>query len=396
MARKIDRCKTLVMFGQIGGEFLDDGKSKVANMPKSPMLQVLQTDTEETNSLSFSRVSDRVGPLSFALNNEKVDKESYVYLRVRRSRPLTNPVAGVTFPTITLAPWGGNWSKDIVSLMHNAIMREISDLFDLASTMQRRKFSLTQHHVKMFYKWFDEFHSFAETCLSVESTFLVPWITKNEKFKLGGVVRESQRMVHCGSFRHSLSRIADYRYKFNPSLPVGERLDGLLVLVSNLAAVPEYYAAAHTIVPCFIELHHRWTPWTKIAVHRKIVLKIRLSEDFRRNLVLLTRWMGENDSKHWCKGMLRRPADMVLYGRWRQDILHGHCALAKSFDSVIQANNDGAGIKRGGIGSSMAIYNCQYLDRSRISLLNPGFPLPVVDVDWADSQAQFRFRDETA
>jgi hypothetical protein len=396
MARKSDRCKTLVMSSQTGGTFLEHGESNEGKKPKSPMLQVLRTDTEETNSLCVSPFSDGVGPLSVALNNENVDKESYVYLRVRRCRPPTNPVVGVTFPTITLAPWGGNWSKDIVSLMHNAIMREISDLFDLASTMQRRKFSLTQHHVKLFYNWFDEFHAFAETCLSVESTFLVPWITKNEKFKLGGVVRESQRMVHCGSFRHSLSRIADYRYKFNPSLPVGERLDGLLVLISKLSAVPEYYASAHTIVPYFIELHHRWMPWTKIAVHRKIVLQIRHSEDFSRNLVLLTRWMGENDSKHWCKGMLRRPADMVLYGRWRQDTLHGHCALAKSFDSVIQANDDGARNKRGGIGSSMAIYNRQYLDGSRISLLNPGSPLPLVDIDRADAQAQVRFRDETA
>jgi hypothetical protein len=88
------------------------------------------------------------------------------YIQPLRSaqRKSRNEGVQVELSQYQLAPWGGRWSKDILVLLHNAILAELRDLNALAHILQRRKFVLSRAHIDMLHAWFDDLRRFACVC----------------------------------------------------------------------------------------------------------------------------------------------------------------------------------------------------------------------------------------
>lgn len=281
------------------------------------------------------------------------------------------------FPNIQLAPWGGRWSKDVLVLLHNAVLVEIRDLFAICSVLERKQFVLSRQDIRQFYSWYGEFYAFVKACMSVEEEYVFQWITRGEEHGLkAGPMRTGARMFFFGTMRRTLDLIDEYRHQFHPHLPVGERVSGLLLLVDKLSDVPTFYSEAHEVLPDIVEKLHIWTPWKRSSVLRGIVLAMRKQENYQTNLVLLTRWMSESDAKTWIKSMLRNPKDLIQFSKWRQSVLQNHCSFSKAFEPSIDANNSDVAQKPGlntlGVGMAMEICDRSALESTRVSMLPNG------------------------
>lgn len=329
--------------------------------------------------------NQQLGPLEEVLNASpkplapgKADSFSLGSSHIRFSRnskrePHNKNTPGL-FPEIQLAPWGGRWSKDILVLLHNAVLAETRDVFRICSILERNQFVLNREHVHQFYDWFDDFHQFVRTSIAIEEEYIFPWITRNEEQEVkAGPMRAGARMLYFGTVRRSLQLIADYRSQFHPHLPVGERVSGLLEIVQKLSVIPAFYAEAHNLLPDIVESRHIWTPWKRSSVLRGIVLGMRKCDKYETNLVLLTRWMSESDAKTWIKSMLRNPADIMQFGKWRQAVVQNHCSFPKNIETVIDAQNAVAPEPSSAqvlpIGVAMEICGRDTLEASRISML---------------------------
>lgn len=285
-----------------------------------------------------------------------------VYVTPERSdskKTLNEDVPQVHLPQLQLAPWGSSWTKDIVVFLQNALLCEVHDLYLLGRILQQRKFVLARSHITLFYSWFKVFHDFALLCLQVEEDYVMQWITSGGLVSLQGPLGESKRMLYYGSVRRTLEKIANFQIQFHPHLPVGERITPLLTLIQEIQRVVVFQSTAQQTLPGVIASRHKWTPWKRASVLRGVLLCARqISENYPRDLILLTRWLPKAEARGWCRGALRHPADLLQYGNLRKRVVEEHCSFVRQFDRIICADDLKSGLefKHHGLGVAMSIH----------------------------------------
>eukprot|EP00177_Eucheuma_denticulatum_P005918 GFKZ01010781.1.p1 GENE.GFKZ01010781.1~~GFKZ01010781.1.p1 ORF type:complete len:538 (-),score=111.46 GFKZ01010781.1:526-2085(-) len=253
------------------------------------------------------------------------------------------------YPEVNLTPFGQSWAMDSFALIHNAIKAELRDLYTIANSMQRRKVLLTMKHIDIFYEWWSDFREFVLVAMTVEEEVYFPWV--GSKDYLRGAFKRSERMRVTGSTRKTIQNITEYREKFLPYLPVGERLDGLLAQLGEFGELLKHYDAVSASLPGYLETLFKQKE--KDANTKDLVAAFRGSDGYNRNLVLLARWMPDRSMKRWALSHLR-PKDLLSYKGWRHMIQREHCQVARSFEEIImdeQDDNVGAPV----IGAAMAI-----------------------------------------
>lgn len=273
-------------------------------------------------------------------------------------------------PQLQLAPWGSSWTKDIVVFLQNALLCEVRDLYRLGRVLLQRKFVLARSHIRMFYSWFEAFHDFALLCLQIEEEYVMRWITFGGEVSLPGPMSESKRMLYFGSVRRTLEKIASFKTQFHPNLPVGERITPLLHLIQELERVVVFQCTAQETLPRAIAARHMWTPWKRSSVLRGILLYARrISENYPRDLILLTRWLPKAEARGWCRGALRHPADLLQYRSLRKRVLERHCSFVRQFDNIICSDDQKSGLafQHAGLGMAMSI-QFRYLTQIRNEL----------------------------
>lgn len=268
------------------------------------------------------------------------------------------------YPDIKMTPFGNSWAMDSFALIHNAIKAELSDLYNIANVMQRRKLLLTLKDIDVFYEWWVDFREFTLQALTIEEEVLFPWI--GSKDYLRGAFKRSERMRVNGATRNTIANITEYREKFLPYLPVGERLNGFLVQLKEFDTLLMHYDAVAASLPGYIETLFKQKE--KDANTKEVVAAFRGSDGYNRNLVLLARWMPDRTMKRWALSNLRSK-DLLHFKGWRRMMQEEHCGIARSFEEIVMGDADDE-MGEPVIGAAMAINEemREHIDNNRVSV----------------------------
>lgn len=268
------------------------------------------------------------------------------------------------YPEVKFTPYGENWATDSFALIHNAIKAELRDMYRMAVVMQRRKMLLTLRHIDIFYEWWLDFKSFVWTALDIEEEVLFRWI--GSKDHLRGAFKKSERMRINGAMRKTMDSVDQYREKFLPYLPVGERLEGLLQLLDGFNEVLEHYDLIAQQLPGYIETLFKQKE--KDANMKSIVTTFRETDGYDCNLVLLIRWMPDGMMKRWAFQNLRSK-DVLAFRSWRRLINREHCAVAARYEEIVMEEEE-ASLGAPVIGAAMAINEemREHIDNNRASV----------------------------
>lgn len=268
------------------------------------------------------------------------------------------------YPDVKLTPFGNNWATDSFALIHNAIKAELRDMFRMANVMQKRKMLLTLKHIDVFYEWWSDFKEFVTTALDIEEEVYFPWVGSKDYVR--GAFKKSERMKVNGATRKTIENITEYKDKFLPYLPVGERLEGLLVLLDGFNALLKHYDAVTSSLPQYLETLFKQKE--KEANGKEIVAAFRATDGYNRNLVLLARWMPDRAIRRWAVANMRTK-DWLSFRSWRTVIQREHCALASKFEDIVMEEEEEA-LGAPVIGAAMAINEemREHIDNNRVSV----------------------------
>jgi len=117
----------------------------------------------------------------------------------------------------------GSPGQDLLVLYHNAIKREIQDIYYMMASMQKRLFDLVRHEIDEFLRWFELFGEFLEWYMNFEEKELFPFI-QTLIFKAGKPVKS---LALDPKYRTQLKqtvmrRLGDVDDSSELSLPAGE------------------------------------------------------------------------------------------------------------------------------------------------------------------------------
>jgi len=182
----------------------------------------------------------------------------------------------VEFPAVALTPYPSDWATDVVAFLHNALRREMADLYALLHAMQVKHAALTLGHVADFFAWWAPFHRFFLAALAAEAAEVYPPLAERAAIT-HHKVRESSRVLVRERLTRALAAIAAYAGQFNPTKPPGELLPGLLQRVDELSFVHAYWAAAEAAVPPLLAAHFRKRD--KARWERRIAASVRRAAD---------------------------------------------------------------------------------------------------------------------
>lgn len=267
------------------------------------------------------------------------------------------------YSQVEMTAYGSNWATDSFALLQNAIKAEIRDLYSIAYVMQRRKMWMTLTHIDVFYEWWMDFSEFLNVAITVEEQVYFKWVASKDYLR--GPFKQSERMRVNGSTRKTIQNIMEYKQKFLPYLPVGERLEGLLVHIGEFDQLLKHYAHIGSTLPGYLQT--LFTKKEKDANLKEMIAAFRNSDGYNRNLVLLAKWMPDRMMKRWALSHLRTK-DLISFKGWRTMITREHCNLARQFEDIVMGEEDASG--EAVIGSSMAINEemRDHIDRNRVSV----------------------------
>lgn len=281
------------------------------------------------------------------------------------------------FPEVKYTPFGHSWAMDSFALLHNAIRAELKDLFHIGTVMQRRQTLLTLSHIGVFYEWWADFQEFVLAALDIEEEVYFPWVASKDYLR--GCFKRSERMRINGATRNAIANISEYRDKFVPSLPVGERLHGLLEYMMEFTVLVKHHEEVASSLPGYLETLFKQKE--KDANTKEIVSAFRMSDGYDRNLVLLSRWMPDRAMKRWAFSHIRS-RDLLHFRAWRGLISREHCSVAARFEDMIMEEEEDLGAPV--IGAAMAIneeMRAQVMN-NRSSVKNmPNGQLPIANAE---------------
>lgn len=267
------------------------------------------------------------------------------------------------YAQVQMTAYGQDWATDSFALLHNAMKAEIRELHNMAYVMQRRKMLLTMTHVEVFYEWWSDFHEFLDVALTIEEEVYYTWVSSKDYLR--GAFKRSERMRVYGATRKCIQGISEYKEKFLPYLPVGERLEGLLVLMKGFDQLLQHHDEVARALPNYLQT--LFNKKEKEANLKEIIAAFRNSDGYNRNLVLLVKWMPDRMMKRWALSHLRTKGLMSFKG-WRNVITKEHCNLAKHFEEMITSEEENVGEPV--IGAAMAINEemREHIDKNRTSV----------------------------
>jgi len=136
-------------------------------------------------------------------------------------------------PPLYLSSYGvGDWWIDVFSLYHNALRREMQDMYYMLTSMHKRVLTLAHDDVNQFFDWFDVFVMFLEWYFKVEEIALYPWV--EERLVMPDELQKLPRLQLKAQVVEIVKTVDECLGKFD-YLPAGEVLPSLLNGVGTFA-----------------------------------------------------------------------------------------------------------------------------------------------------------------
>mmetsp|Transcript_7536 Transcript_7536/g.16016 ORF Transcript_7536/g.16016 Transcript_7536/m.16016 type:complete len:1052 (+) Transcript_7536:291-3446(+) len=120
---------------------------------------------------------------------------SFLELRRANQRRLDAASVPIRLPVLCLVDHGVTWSwpLDVISLCHNAVRREMMDLYTMILSIQARHYCIDLHEASEFAQWFATFRAFfLEYALNIEEKIIFPFISSFDASRINGPPHQSR------------------------------------------------------------------------------------------------------------------------------------------------------------------------------------------------------------
>eukprot|EP00188_Purpureofilum_apyrenoidigerum_P003299 Plantae.Rhodophyta-Purpureofilum_apyrenoidigerum.ctg34097.p1 GENE.Plantae.Rhodophyta-Purpureofilum_apyrenoidigerum.ctg34097~~Plantae.Rhodophyta-Purpureofilum_apyrenoidigerum.ctg34097.p1 ORF type:complete len:272 (-),score=62.76 Plantae.Rhodophyta-Purpureofilum_apyrenoidigerum.ctg34097:42-857(-) len=208
----------------------------------------------------------------------------------------------------------GNWALDILALPHNAVRHESSQFSMLLTKFQdNQKEGNSSKDVELLHNWWNLFRIFVLEMFDAEETTLFHLL--EQQMELPSQFREQQRS-------RTKMRIIKSLREVGKCFAVLVREGGESVLEHTVAAHSDfsyrlfsYFYSKESSLPRIIEQTCSQVEGHNIQLH--MLDQMKRHPNTRENVVLLTRWMSEEQLRAWKSANLSAPM-RVSYKLWRQ------------------------------------------------------------------------------
>lgn len=279
--------------------------------------------------------------------------------------------AGVRPPPLTLTVLGKRWSVDVLAVVHNAILFEVGDLFDMLTALVLGSKRARTAELRAFFAWFATFEAFVVTALKAEEEVLYPWLEQWGRIDgalstgariaaKGGIVRSVRDASAAAALLglHHLPAGGACADRPGDALSVGfadvavaegvagapEEADaelckrvldavvGHVVAFSN--ALADYFREQDEALPDIIEALYDREDVYSSAVDRRCVRAIWRSGRRDEATLILVRGLGGDRAlaRAWAHRCLRR-IDRMSLPLWRRRYQSGRGAVVERFRS---------------------------------------------------------------
>lgn len=188
---------------------------------------------------------------------------------------------------------GSSFASDMWTLVHNAIRRELFDIFEVMEAVRRLCMRLTVSDIYNVRKWWRFFVILWSEYIAHEKETLSPIIQQICQIDGRGEALQGQlRLLREDKewLTLKMEEVTSYIEEFE-MLPPGRALCLFCRTVDIFAnKLTLYFTAQERILPGLVECYH--DEKLKMTVDRQLVERLRLSDHFPELLVCMVRWMG--------------------------------------------------------------------------------------------------------
>eukprot|EP00184_Porphyridium_aerugineum_P005992 CAMPEP_0184694860 /NCGR_PEP_ID=MMETSP0313-20130426/2687_1 /TAXON_ID=2792 /ORGANISM="Porphyridium aerugineum, Strain SAG 1380-2" /LENGTH=483 /DNA_ID=CAMNT_0027153219 /DNA_START=487 /DNA_END=1938 /DNA_ORIENTATION=- len=233
-------------------------------------------------------------------------------------------------PVMIAAPYGKLWSLDVLALYHNAIKKELIDMYSMVENMLKFQMNLGYSDIERFYNWWEVFEGFLVDYFEIEEQVLFPYI--ETKFQLERTkLSKAERNLIKGRLTQAMNQIDDMEDTFM-NRPPGEVLPRFVDFLDAFAPrLLGYFHIENTVIPNALQKY--FEPEDRARIQALVFDFLKTREFGNETLVLQSRWLTENHLKTWKQETLRGTS-RVAYPMWRAKLEKVHGAVVREFKQI--------------------------------------------------------------
>eukprot|EP00180_Rhodochaete_pulchella_P000799 Plantae.Rhodophyta-Rhodochaete_pulchella.ctg16312.p1 GENE.Plantae.Rhodophyta-Rhodochaete_pulchella.ctg16312~~Plantae.Rhodophyta-Rhodochaete_pulchella.ctg16312.p1 ORF type:complete len:420 (+),score=62.23 Plantae.Rhodophyta-Rhodochaete_pulchella.ctg16312:66-1262(+) len=220
---------------------------------------------------------------------------------------------------------GGSYGLDLFTFTHNAVRRELSDLYDLLWALDRFGADVTFSDIDKFYAWWGVFSAFCRDCFDIEERFVYPLITV--AVPVQGLASNTDRMRQKAELIRAIVDVDRCRAR-HATATAQMFLYRLFNLVDRFApTLLAFFAHEEKNLPQLVE--DNFTEQEKLKLDERIVTYMSKSRNRNHTFPLLLRWMNADQRGWWRKMYLPKRVDLQLPG-WVAAFDENHLDIVNS------------------------------------------------------------------
>eukprot|EP00190_Bangiopsis_sp_CCMP1999_P005639 CAMPEP_0198722598 /NCGR_PEP_ID=MMETSP1475-20131203/269_1 /TAXON_ID= ORGANISM="Unidentified sp., Strain CCMP1999" /NCGR_SAMPLE_ID=MMETSP1475 /ASSEMBLY_ACC=CAM_ASM_001111 /LENGTH=331 /DNA_ID=CAMNT_0044483511 /DNA_START=66 /DNA_END=1061 /DNA_ORIENTATION=- len=199
-------------------------------------------------------------------------------------------------PDLFLETYGTSYGLDIFTLGHNAVRRDISDLFDMLLAYELRRGDVHLGDVNELFKWLKPMTRFLLDIIALEERLIFPWVTAAAP-GLQGEVGSKERLELKEKIIKGIRETQDIKKNCAHMAPMGVFRKVLESVNKWVRMLLDYFYHEEHSLPGIIEAEY--------TVEEKVHLDQRIAEFFVESdgggaqVCMLIRWMDSKQAAYW-------------------------------------------------------------------------------------------------
>lgn len=262
---------------------------------------------------------------------KKDESEQLVFDGVRNKTLLSGRPEGFAYPNFALGEYGGRdtWPSDVFVLLHNAIRREIMDVYNILASIQRRWTSLQMVDIWDFSEYWEIFEVFVAQYFEIEDQIIFPFMLNvaadsPDLSRYHKVVKYNKDRLEA-----ILLEIGLTLEKFNTT-PAGEVMPTLYKqLVDCLPKLLDYMTEQEQVLPpVFSQYCDRED---RTLLNRASANFLVRATNGRDGIAILTRWIEDSMVLQIWKNENLSPRAKSSHKKWVASLEANHVEIVQRF-----------------------------------------------------------------
>lgn len=220
-------------------------------------------------------------------------------------------------PAFHLKHFGHTWYSDVLTIYTNALRYETKILFFILYCLHERVSVLEIGDIESFYSWYEDYATFFETIIDVLQEVYLPWVECLEDLP------SSKPWAHFNEVAVALKRTVRKTRTHSSNILALEPSKAAARLRSIFTKfAPRFLEFLSALEDSTINIvEHRHTQEDCDTVSKQMAAVIAQRANYRRNFVILLRWLEVHKRYETAASWRRKymdTASLVSFGIWKR------------------------------------------------------------------------------